>query len=86
MDISVNHLVGLRESGWLMSVNTLCFEDGEEIFGHDIVIRVSLNLFCYYVSVEHYDVVSCEAVEGCLGFRKDIIQFVTDFAAHIGIS
>ena len=41
VDISVNHLVGLRESGWLMSVNTLCFKDGEEIFGHGIVIRVS---------------------------------------------
>ena len=40
VDISVNHLV-LRESGWLMSGNTLCFKDGEEIFGHGIVIRVS---------------------------------------------
>ena len=41
VDISVNHLIGRRESGWLMSGNTLCFQDGEEIFGHGIVIRVS---------------------------------------------
>ena len=41
VNVSVNHLVGLRESGWLVSVNTLCFKDGEEIFGHGIVIRVS---------------------------------------------
>ena len=38
MDITVNHLIGLRESGWLMPVNTLRFEDGEEIFCHGIVI------------------------------------------------
>lgn len=29
-DISVNHLVGLREGGRFVAVSTLGFEDGEE--------------------------------------------------------
>ena len=41
MDISVNHLVGLREGSGFVAVNALGFEDGEEIFGHGVVIWVS---------------------------------------------
>ena len=40
-DISVNHLVGLREGIRFVAVDTLRFEDGEEIFGHGVVIWVS---------------------------------------------
>ena len=41
MDIAVDYLVGLREGGRFVTVDTLRFEDGEEIFRHGIVIRVS---------------------------------------------
>ena len=40
VDISVNHLVGFREGSRFVTVNALDFEDGEEIFGHCIVIWV----------------------------------------------
>ena len=41
VDISVNQLVGFREGSRLLAVNALGFEDGEEIFGHGVVIWVS---------------------------------------------
>ena len=40
VDIAVNHLVGFREGRWFVAVDTLRFEDGEEIFRHSVVIRV----------------------------------------------
>ena len=40
VDIAVNHLVGFREGSRFVAVNTLGFEDGEEIFRHSVVIRV----------------------------------------------
>ena len=41
MDISVDHLVGFREGSRFVAIDTLRFEDREEIFRHGIVIRVS---------------------------------------------
>ena len=35
-DISVDHLVGLREGGRFVAVNALGFEDGKEIFRHGV--------------------------------------------------
>lgn len=40
MDIAANHLVGFREGSRFVAVNTLRFEDGEEIFRHGVVIWV----------------------------------------------
>ncbi len=40
VDIAVNHLICFCEGGRFVPVNALCFEDGEEIFCHRIVIRV----------------------------------------------
>ena len=40
VDIAVNHLVGFREGRRFVAVDTLRFEDGEEIFRHSVVIRV----------------------------------------------
>ena len=40
VDVAVNHLIGLGESGRFVAVNTFGFEDGEEIFRYRIVIRV----------------------------------------------
>lgn len=40
VDIAVNHLVDFREGSRFVAVNTLGFEDGEEIFRHSVVIRV----------------------------------------------
>ena len=42
VDIAVNHLVGFREGRRFVAVNALCFEDGEEIFRHGVVIRIPL--------------------------------------------
>lgn len=39
-DISVNHIVWFGESGGFVPVDAFCFEDGEEIFCHCIVIWV----------------------------------------------
>ena len=41
VDITVNHFVGFGEGFQLVSVNTLRFEDGEEIFRHGVVVWVS---------------------------------------------
>ena len=43
VNIVVNHLIGFRESGWFVSVDALRFENGEEIFRHGIVIRISAS-------------------------------------------
>ena len=40
MDVTVNHLIGFREGRRFVAVDTLRFEDGEEIFRHSVVIRV----------------------------------------------
>ena len=42
VNVSVNQIVGFLEGLWLVSVDTLCFQDGEEIFCHCIVIRIPL--------------------------------------------
>ena len=41
MDVTVNHLIGFREGCRFVAVNTLRFENREEIFRHGIVIRIS---------------------------------------------
>ena len=41
VDIAVNHLIGFIKGSRFMVVNALGFEDGEEIFGHGVVIWVS---------------------------------------------
>ena len=41
MDIAVNHFICFGEGSRLVAVDALCFENGEEIFCHCIVIRVS---------------------------------------------
>ena len=41
VDVSVNYLVGLGKGSGFVSVDTLRFEDGEEILRHGIVIRIS---------------------------------------------
>ena len=41
VDVSVNHLVGFREGSWFVAVNALCLENGEEIFRHGVVVRIS---------------------------------------------
>lgn len=43
VDVTFNHLVGFREGRWFVAVDALCFENGEEIFCHCIVIRVSTS-------------------------------------------
>ena len=40
VDIPVDHFIGLGKSGRFVAVNTLCFQDGEEIFGHGVVVWV----------------------------------------------
>ena len=43
MDIAVNHFICFGEGCRLMAVDALCFENGEEIFCHCIVIWVSTS-------------------------------------------
>ena len=43
VDITVNQFICFRKSSRFMSVNTLCFKDGEEVFCHGIVIRVTFS-------------------------------------------
>ena len=38
---TVNHLIGFREGIQFTAVNALGFEDGEEVFCHSVVIRIS---------------------------------------------
>ena len=40
VNIAINQLIGLRKDSRLVTVNTFCFEDREEIFRHCIVIGV----------------------------------------------
>ena len=40
VDIRVNRLVRLGKDSRFMSVNTLCFEDGEEIFHRGVIIWI----------------------------------------------
>ena len=40
VDVTVDHLVGFRKGGRFVAVDAFCFENGEEIFRHCIVIRV----------------------------------------------
>ena len=41
VDVSVNHIIRFFECLWLVPVDTLCFQNGEEILCHSIVIWVS---------------------------------------------
>ena len=41
VDVSVNYLIGLGKGSGSVPVDTLRFEDGEEILRHGIVIRIS---------------------------------------------
>ena len=41
MDVSINQRIGLVKGVGFVSVNAFCFEDGEKIFCHCIVIRVA---------------------------------------------
>ena len=40
VDVTVNHLFGFRKGRRFVAVDAFCFENGEEIFRHCIVIRV----------------------------------------------
>ena len=40
VDKAVNAFISLSESFRLVPVDALCFEDGEEVFSHGIVIAV----------------------------------------------
>ena len=42
VNVSIDQIIRFPESLWLVSVDTLCFQDGEEIFCHCVVIRVTL--------------------------------------------
>ena len=48
VNVFVNELPRLVEGSELMSVNALCFENGEEILSHSIVIAVSLTAHAAY--------------------------------------
>ena len=43
IDIVIDQLIGLIEGSGLMPVNAFCFEDGEEIFSHSIIVAVSAS-------------------------------------------
>lgn len=40
VDIAVNHGVGLTQRSNFMTVDAFGFEDGKEVFRHDIVVRI----------------------------------------------
>ena len=41
VNITVNHLIGLREGSRFVAVNAFRFEYGKEIFRHSIIIRIA---------------------------------------------
>lgn len=41
VDIAVKHLIGFGKGSRFMAVNALGFEDGEKIFCHGVVVRIS---------------------------------------------
>ena len=43
MNVTVNHLVGLGEVGRFVAVDAFCFENGEEILRHCVVVMVSTS-------------------------------------------
>ena len=43
VNVSINQIIGFSECLWLVPVDTLCFQNGEEIFCHCIVIWIALT-------------------------------------------
>ena len=43
VDVSVYQIIGFTECLRSVPVDTLCFQNGEEIFCHGIVIRIALT-------------------------------------------
>ena len=41
VNVSVYQIVGLMEGLWLVTVDTLCFQDREEIFCHCVVVWIT---------------------------------------------
>ena len=38
VDVPVDHFIGLGKGGRFVAVDTFCFEDGEEILRHGVVV------------------------------------------------
>ena len=43
VNVAINHGVCFTKRLWFMTINAFCLEDGEEVFSHGIVVRVTAS-------------------------------------------